>query len=202
MSVTFDQSQTRVNLMRAFAGESQARNRYLFAAGMANKQELHVIEAVFRYTADQEFAHAKLFYNNLEKSAGETIAIDGTYPVDIHSDLLQHLRAAQHNEYQEYEHDYAHFSKVADEEGFQEISHIFHQVAQVEQTHGDRFGLFADLMEQGKLFVADTKIQWVCLNCGAVIESAIAPKSCPVCRHSQGYFIRYELAPYNGCVRS
>lgn len=202
MSVTFDQSQTRVNLMRAFAGESQARNRYLFAAGMAQKQELHVIEAVFRHTADQEFAHAKLFYNNLEKSAGETVAIDGTYPVDIYGDLLQHLRAAQHNEYQESQHDYAHFAQTADEEGFQEIAHIFREVARIEQTHGDRFGLFADLLEQGKLFVADAKIQWVCLNCGAVVESTIAPVVCPVCRHSQGYFIRYELAPYNGCVRS
>ena len=138
MSVTFDQSQTRVNLMRAFAGESQARNRYTFAAGLAKRKNLEVLQGVFLFTAGQEEQHAKLFYHQMEKLSGTTVQIDGTYPVDIFPDILEHLRAAQHNEYQEYEHDYAQFAQVAKEEGFAEISHLFSGIAAIEQTHGDR----------------------------------------------------------------
>ena len=120
MSVSFDKSETRVNLMRAFAGESQARNRYTFAAGLARKKNLQVIQGVFVFTAGQEEQHAKVYYNLLEKLSGQTIGIDGTYPVDIFPDILQHLRAAQHNEYQEWDHDYRHFAEVAKSEGFED----------------------------------------------------------------------------------
>ena len=113
MPVAFDQSETRLNLMRAFAGESQARNRYTFAAGIAKKKNLQVIEGIFTFTANQEQAHAKVYYNLLEKCSGQNIKVDGTYPVDIFPDILQHLRAAQHNEYQEWDHDYAGFAKIA-----------------------------------------------------------------------------------------
>ena len=118
MPIDFAQSQTHQNLLRAFAGESQARNRYTFAAGLAKRKNLHVIEAVFTFTADQERAHAKVYYDLLESLSGKNIQIDGTYPVDIFPGVLEHLRAAQHNEYQEWEHDYAHFAKTASEEGF------------------------------------------------------------------------------------
>lgn len=196
MSVTFEQSQTRVNLMRAFAGESQARNRYTFAAGLAKRKNLEVLQGVFLFTAGQEEQHAKLFYHQMEKLSGTTVQIDGTYPVDIFPDILEHLRAAQHNEYQEYEHDYAQFAQVAKEEGFAEISHLFSGIAAIEQTHGDRFGRFADLMEAGKLFVSEVECKWMCLNCGHIVTSTMAPAVCPICKHPQGFFVRWEMAPY------
>ena len=196
MSVTFEQSQTRVNLMRAFAGESQARNRYTFAAGLAKRKNLEVLQGVFLFTAGQEEQHAKLFYHQMEKLSGTTVQIDGTYPVDIFPDILEHLRAAQHNEYQEYEHDYARFAQVAKEEGFAEISHLFSGIAAIEQTHGDRFGRFADLMEAGKLFVSEVECKWMCLNCGQIVTSTMAPAVCPICKHPQGFFVRWEMAPY------
>ena len=115
-------------------------------------------------------------------------------------DALQHLRAAQHNEYQEWEHDYAEFARVAEEEGFQRIGKTFSMISGVEQTHGDRFGLYADLLEQGKLFVADSQVAWMCLNCGYIFEGAAAPKVCPVCQHDQGFFVRLEMAPFGDAV--
>ena len=189
-------SETLQNLMRAFAGESQARNRYTFAAGLAKKKNLQVIQGVFTFTASQEEQHAKVYYNLLEKLSGQTIGIDGTYPVDIFPDILQHLRAAQHNEYQEWDHDYRHFAEVAKGEGFEEISHTFSSIADIEKTHGDRFGRFADLLEQGKLFVSDVECKWMCLNCGQIIDATMAPAMCPVCKHPQGFFVRWEMAPF------
>ena len=103
MAVNFKTSETKLNLMRAFAGESQARNRYTFAAQLAKEQKLHVVEAVFTFTADQEKEHAQVFYNHLKEMAGETIQIDGGYPVDISQSVLELLRFAQHNEYEEHE---------------------------------------------------------------------------------------------------
>ena len=196
MPVAFDQSETRLNLMRAFAGESQARNRYTFAAGLAKKKNLQVIEGIFTFTANQERAHAKVFYNLLQSVSGENLRIDGTYPVELYPELLQHLRSAQHNEYQEWDHDYKGFAKAAKEEGFEEISHTFSMISEIEKTHGDRFGRFADLLEQGKLFVSDVEVKWMCLNCGQIIDATMAPAVCPVCKHPQGYFIRWELAPF------
>ncbi len=161
MSIAFEQSETRLNLLRAFAGESQARNRYTFAAGLAKKKNLQVIEGIFTFTANQERAHAKVFYNLLQSVSGENLRIDGTYPVELYPELLQHLRSAQHNEYQEWDHDYKGFAKAAKEEGFEEISHTFSMISEIEKTHGDRFGRFADLLEQGKLFVSDVEVKWM-----------------------------------------
>ncbi len=196
MPTAFESSQTRLNLMRAFAGESQARNRYTFAAGLARKKNLYVLESVFVFTASQEEQHAKLFYNQLEQVTGQTIGVDGTYPVDIFPDMLQHLRAAQHNEYQEWDHDYAAFAKIAKEEGHDQVAHLFSGIADIEKTHGDRFGTFADLLEQDRLFVSDVKCQWMCLKCGHIVDATVAPAACPICRHPQGYFIRVEMAPF------
>ena len=196
MSIAFEQSETRLNLLRAFAGESQARNRYTFAAGLAKKKNLQVIEGIFTFTANQERAHAKVFYNLLQSVSGENLRIDGTYPVELYPELHQHLRSAQHNEYQEWDHDYKGFAKAAKEEGFEEISHTFSMISEIEKTHGDRFGRFADLLEQGKLFVSDVEVKWMCLNCGQIIDATMAPAVCPVCKHPQGYFIRWELAPF------
>ena len=192
----FAHSQTKENLMRAFAGESQARNRYTITASIAHKAGLAVIEGIFRFTADQEATHAKQFYRQLADLGGQTIRVDGTYPVDIFGDLKDYLRAAQHNEYQEWQHDYDHFAKTAMSEGFPLVGKLFENIAQVEKTHGDRFGKYADLLENGQLFCAEAEVQWTCLNCGYVTTAAAAPAVCPVCQHPQGYFVRVELAPW------
>ncbi len=195
-NVDFLKSRTRENLMRAFAGESQARNRYTFAAAQAKKNNLTVISKVFEFTAEQERAHAKVFYDFLSGSAGQNITVDGAYPVDIFPDTLSLLRAAQHNEYQEWEADYAAFARIAHEEGFDLIGHNFEMIAGIEKTHGDRFGLFGDLLEQDKLFSDHREVAWLCLNCGQIVHASMAPHACPVCRHGQDWFIRLELAPY------
>lgn len=193
----FKNSQTKDNLMRAFAGESQARNRYLFAASQAKKEKLHVIQAVFEYTADQERAHAKVYYDHLKKLAGSNISVDGSYPVDIYDNIVQLLRAAQHNEYEEHDDVYAKFGEIAEQEGFKAVAYSFKKIAEIEKTHGDRFGKFANYIEEGKLFLNDEKTEWLCLNCGHIHNSTEAPKSCPVCNHPQGFFIRLGMSPFN-----
>ena len=192
----FKDSETVKNLMRAFAGESQARNRYTFGAQMARKEKLPVIEAVFQFTAGQEKEHAEIFYNYMKELSGETIHIDGGYPVNISQNIVDLLRAARHNEYEEHDTVYKAFGDKAKEEGFEEIGRVFHQIGAIEKIHGDRFQLFADLLESGRLFAADVSTGWMCLNCGHVLTGSKAPGMCPVCSHEQGYFIRLELAPY------
>lgn len=198
MAVDFKNSETKDNLMRAFAGESQARNRYTFAASQAKKEKLHVIEAVFTYTANQEKEHAEIFYNHLKEMAGETIHVDGGYPVDITESIPELLRMAQHNEYEEHDPVYKSFGQKALEEGFNQIAQSFLLIAEIEKIHGDRFGKFAKWLEENKLFVSDVKTGWICLNCGYVYEGEKAPEKCPVCDHDKGYFIRLEIAPFGG----
>ena len=197
MEVEFCSSETKENLMRAFAGESQARNRYTFAASEAKKQKQHVVEAVFTFTANQEQEHAEVFYNLLNECAGETVTVDGTYPIDQSESLQTLLEMAQHNEYEEHDDVYKHFGDKAKEEGFTKVANMFHMIAKIEKTHGDRFGKLAKLIEEDKLYVSDVKTGWMCLNCGYIIESTGAPAKCPVCDHDQGYFIRLELAPFS-----
>ncbi len=196
MAASLQGTKTMENLMRAFAGESQARNRYTFAAACAKKKQLYVIEQVFQFTANQEKEHAEVFYNFLKEVAGSNINVDGNYPTDLYDDPIQLLKAAQHNEYQEFEHDYQHFADVAKEEGFNQISNTFRMIAAVEKTHGDRFGRYASALENGSLFKGGEGIRWMCLNCGYIHEGPIAPQQCPVCSHDQGYFIRLGEAPF------
>lgn len=197
MSANFNMSETKSNLMRAFAGESQARNRYTFAASQAKQSKLHVVEAAFTFTANQEKEHAEIFYNHLKDLAGESIHIDGAYPVDITTSIVQLLRYAQHNEYEEHDDVYQAFGDKAMEEGYPQVGNAFHSIAKIEKIHGDRFGKMADLLEQNKLFISDVECKWMCLNCGHVLSGTSAPQKCPVCDHDQGYFIRLELAPYS-----
>ena len=133
MNSDFKTSRTAINLMRAFAGESQARNRYTFAADQAKNSNLHVIEAVFRFTADQEKEHAEIFYNHLSSLAGETIQIDGGYPVDPKDTVIQLLRSAQHNEYEEWQDAYQSFGDVASEEGYMPVATSFYKIAEIEK---------------------------------------------------------------------
>ena len=174
----FKQSETMKNLMRAFAGESQARNRYTFAASQANSQGLYVIEQIFKFTADQEKEHAEVFYNHLSPNISEL------------------LDKAQHNEYEEHDDVYKHFAQQAQEEGFGQAAAKFRMIAEIEKLHGDRFGAFAQLLKDNQLFVSKVETKWMCLNCGHVQEGTEAPQKCPVCDHEQGWFVRMELAPF------
>lgn len=192
----FKDSETKRNLMRAFAGESQARNRYTFAAAQAKKEKQDVIQQIFLFTADQEKEHAEIFYNLLKEASGEEIHVDGSYPVDIYKTVIELLESAQHNELQESNDIYKNFGDTAKEEGFTQVADIFYKIADIEQTHGDRFGYYAQLLKEQKLYVSDCQVNWMCLNCGYIINSLNAPTICPVCKHEQGYFIRLSLAPY------
>lgn len=197
MAVDFRSSETKDNLMRAFAGESQARNRYTFGAAQAKEQKQEAISRVFLYTADQEKEHAEIFYKHLKELVGETIHVDGGYPVDLTENLAELLRMAQHNEYEEHDDVYKHFGDKAQEEGFEDVARSFHIIAEIEKTHGDRFGRFAEWLEENQLYISDIKTGWICLNCGYLCETTAAPEKCPVCEHDQGYFIRLELSPFN-----
>ena len=196
MSVDFANSETLKNLMRAFAGESQARNRYTFAAAQCRRQNLHVLEAVFQFTANQEKEHAEIFYQHMQPFAGGTVQIDGGYPVDLTEDTVTLLRRAHHGEYQEHQEVYPAFAEIARQEGFEKIAASFQLIAAIEKTHGDRFGALADLLEQGKLFSGQAEQGWLCLNCGHIHQGPAAPAVCPVCGHNQGFFLRLENAPF------
>lgn len=180
--------------------KARPRNRYTFAASVCRQQKLHVVEAVFRFTADQEKEHAEIFYNHMKELAGQTVAIDGTYPVDLTNDVKELLRKAQHNEYEEHDPVYKTFGDVAMQEGFSCCGGFLPQDRRDRAGHGNRFGRLADLLEQGKLFVSDVQCAWMCLNCGYIFEGTAAPKVCPVCQHDQGFFVRLEMAPFGDAV--
>ena len=193
MNMDFKNSQRKDNLMRAFAGESQARNRYQFAANQAKSVHQYVLAELFEFTAKQEEAHAKVFYDHLMELSGETISIDGTYPVDISDDLVCLLNAANHNETEEAEDVYPEFARIAQEEGYKKIALDFENIAKIEETHANRFEKYALLMENQELYKCDdANQQRMCLHCGHIHTGVMAPKMCPVCGYEQGHFIRLE----------
>ena len=196
MAVNFSESKTKENLMRAFAGESQARNRYTIAAEKARHAKMYTIANIFEYTADQERAHAERYYELLKDLSGETIFIDGGYPVDQQESLAELLRAAEHNEKEEYEDVYQAFGDKAKEEGFLEAASVFYQIAKVEHVHQLRFAKVAEMLENSTYFTRENGGRWICTNCGYIHEGTQAPRSCPTCHHDQGYFLPYEMAPY------
>ena len=190
------QSTTKENLLRAFAGESQARNRYDFAAQACKEKKLYVLEALFKYTAGQEKEHAEIFYNHLVKGGCENVTITANYPIDLPDQPLQLLELARRHELDEFGDIYPAFAEKAQEEGFAEAARHFRQIADIEKVHAQRFERFAKLMAEDKLFVSSVETGWMCLNCGHVVTGKQAPAKCPVCSHDQGYFIRLELSPY------
>lgn len=192
----FKGSRTRQNLLRAFAGESQAIMRYSFAASKAKTLKLNVIERAFTFTAQQEREHAEIFFNFLNGEPREDLEFTAAYPIENANDALTLLRTAQHNEYQEYSVEYATFAEIAKQEGFGPIATSFDWIAKIEQTHGNRFERFANLLEQDMLFKAEGEIEWMCLNCGHIHRGNAAPEKCPVCSHDKGYFLRADLAPF------
>ena len=198
MASCLKESKTKENLMKAFAGESQARNRYTFAAECAREQGLYSIADVFEFTANQERAHAERYYDLLKELSGETIEICGGFPVDQSKDVVKLLKMARHNEFEEYEDVYQNFGDIAKEEGFMEVASTFYQIAEVEKTHGERFERVAEMLEAGTYFESANEISWMCTNCGYIHTGNRAPSICPVCRHERGYFIPLVMAPYQG----
>lgn len=196
MTMTFENSRTKENLMKAFAGESQARNRYMFAAEQANTSNLYVLAEIFRYTADQEQAHAKVFYDHLAGLAGQNIAVEGTYPVDVADNVLDLLHMAQHNELEEFENVYPHFASVAEEEGFLPVAASFRMIAEIEHNHARRFQHVAKLLKEGRLFAGTGEAVWMCQNCGHLYKGSKVPDVCPVCQHNRGFFIPVDMAPW------
>ena len=182
--------------MRAFAGESMARNRYTFSAAAAKKDGYPVLELLFHYTAGQEKEHAEIFYEYLRGCGCSSVDITSEYPVGEKEDTKSLLEYAVHNEEEEHGLIYPEFAKIAHEEGFQEIAGKFGLIAKIEQTHAERFALFLEYLQKDQLYISEQETGWVCLNCGFMTTSTVAPKECPVCGHPQGWFCRLELAPY------
>ena len=190
-------TQTLTNLMRAFVGESLARNRYTFAAETAEQQKLQVISAVFRFTADQEKEHAEVFYDHLKTNgAGET-QIQAAFPVDENTaDIAVLLESAAAHEQKESAEIYPAFARTARDEGFAQIAQDFENIASIERTHGQRFAKMAQLYKSGTLFSSAESTQWICLNCGYILEGTQVPQNCPVCHGEQGYYIRLDMADW------
>ena len=197
MAVDFKKSKTKENLMKAFAGESQARNRYTYAAQKAHEQNLHVLEEVFRFTAEQERAHGKVFYEFLTELSGDNIQIEGTYPIDISDSLEELLGMAEHNENEEHDKVYKEFEQIAKEEEFDDIARAFFMIGRVEKVHAERFAQFKKWMQDNQLFISDVSTTWMCLNCGNIIDTKMAPEKCPICGENKGFFVRVQMAPYS-----
>lgn len=195
--IDFSQSNTRSNLMRAFAGECQSRQRYYQSALIAQKQNFIGIERLFRFTAEQEERHAMVFYHLLKDVAGQEVEIAAGYPADVFSDLQQLLDAAVRDEDKEHSVIYPDFARIADDEGFSDAAGKFRAVSDIENSHRERFSYYAELMRSGMLFRSDsTQEVWICLNCGHIHVGSEPPVHCPVCNVPQGYFIREKEAAF------
>lgn len=176
---------TEQNLLKAFAGESQARNRYTFFASVAKKEGYEQIAGVFMETAEQEKEHAKRFFKYLE---GGPLNITASYPAGIIGTTTENLLAAAEGEHEEWDVLYAEFGDVAEKEGFPEIANTFRQIAKVEAEHEKRYLKLLSRITDGNFFVRDNEIWWQCRNCGYVIKAKEAPLKCPACAHPQSYF--------------
>lgn len=189
-------SETRKNLMRAFAGESQAKNRYAFAKQSALEQNLYAISEIFKMTASQEEQHAKIFYDLLKESNGNKVEITADFPVDAYDEMQKLLDTSAENENAEFDTIYPEFARIAQDEGFSKAASKFSMIAEIEKIHKERFEYYAKLMREEKLFKSDQTERWMCLNCGHIHEASEAPLMCPVCSARQGYFIRVAEAPF------
>ncbi len=184
-------TETEKNLLKAFAGESQARNRYTYFAGVAKKEGYEQIFNLFIETANNEKEHAKIFFKYLE---GGDLEITAAYPAGIIKDTKTNLTAAADGENLEWTTLYADFGKVAGEEGFPEIARSFGEIAKVEKFHEARYRKLVANIEKGEVFKKPVPVKWHCSNCGYVFEGTEPPKECPACKHPQAY---YELLAEN-----
>lgn len=178
-------TRTEQNLLKSFAGESQARSRYTFFASTARKEGFEQIAAIFMETAEQEKEHAKRFFKFLE---GGMVEITASYPAGIIGTTAENLAAAAAGENEEWVELYPHFADIADEEGFPAIAVAFRMIAKVEAEHETRYRKLLANVEAGKVFEKDEEIEWQCRNCGYVHKGKKAPNTCPACAHPQAYF--------------
>ena len=178
-------SKTEQNLLKAFAGESQARMRYNYFASQAKKEGLEQIAALFEETALNEKEHAKRFFKFLE---GGPVEITATYPAGIIGSTLENLKASADGENEEWTELYPEFARIAEEEGFKEVAIAFKMIATVEKAHENRYRTLYNNLEAGKVFIKNGKVTWKCRNCGYVHEGEKAPEMCPACLHPQAYF--------------
>lgn len=184
-------TKTLEHLMKAFAGESQARNRYTMYAAAAGEENLKQIEALFLETADNEAEHAKRFMNlmleGLQGEAPTLVTIEGTFPV-AKANTLENLKAAAAGEGEEWTEVYPTFAEVAASEGFPEVAAAFRMIARAEEAHEKRYRKLVQNLENGAVFKKNDRVFWKCRNCGYIHEGPVAPKTCPACQYSQGYF--------------
>jgi len=184
-------SATEKNLLKSFAGESQARNRYTFFASGAKKEGFEQISAIFLETADNEKEHAKIFFKFLE---GRDVEITATYPAGKIGTTAENLLAAAEGEKMEWGRIYPEFQKIAAKEGFPEVAKAFKEIAEVEEQHEKRYRKLLENVKSGKVFRKDKVVRWKCRNCGYIHEGREAPDVCPACSHPQAF---YELLEEN-----
>jgi rubrerythrin len=178
-------TKTEQNLLKAFAGESQARNRYTYFASAARKEGLEQIANIFMETAENEKEHAKVFFKYLE---GGDVEITATYPAGIIKDTKSNLEEAAAGENMEWTTLYADFAKIAKDEGFSEVARSFEQIAKVEKFHESRYRRLVNNIVNSEVFKKKASVKWHCINCGYVYEGAEAPKECPACKHPQAFY--------------
>jgi rubrerythrin len=191
MSKSVKGTQTEKNLLKAFAGESQARNRYTFFASVARKEGYEQIANIFVETAGNEKEHAEIFFRYLE---GGDLEIQAAYPAGIIGDTKANLKAAADGEKMEWSEIYAEFERTARKEGFPDVATSFKEIAEVEEFHERRYRKLAANVAAGEVFKKKTVVKWHCTNCGYIHEGTEAPKECPACKHAQAY---YELLAEN-----
>ncbi|HTZ38665.1 MAG TPA: rubrerythrin family protein [Syntrophales bacterium] len=185
MAKSIKGTQTEKNLLAAFAGEAQARNRYTYFAGTARKEGYEQIAAIFLETAENEKEHAKVFFQYLEGGEVEIIA---AYPAGVIGDTAANLEAAAGGERHEWSTLYAEFERIAREEGFADIAISFREIAEVEQFHEERYRKLLANVASGKVFRKESPVKWHCRNCGYVHEGAEAPETCPACKHPRAHY--------------
>lgn len=183
-------TKTEQNLLKAFAGESQARMRYNYFAEKAREEGLEQIAALFEETAINEKAHARRFFDFLE---GGGVEITAMYPAGMVGNTLQNLKAAADGENEEWTELYPEFASIAAEEGFPAVASAFKLIAKVEKEHEERYRTLYNNLEEGKVFKRNDKILWKCRNCGYIHEGENAPKTCPICLFPQSYFEIKEI---------
>ena len=184
-------SRTLENLMRAWAGETQAAARYRMSAEKLRQQKLFSVARLFEFTAEQEQKHAEVFFSLMQGCGGKT-QIDADYPSALPDDPVQLLQAAFESEQNEAHSIYPSFADTARDEGFDSIAQVFENIAAIEHSHGARFSYYSELARGYKLYSEAESTLWVCLNCGFVFEGDTAPEQCPVCSQPQGYYVRAD----------
>jgi rubrerythrin len=184
MAKSLKGTKTEQNLLKSFAGESQARNRYEFFASVAKKEGFEQIAAIFMETSLQEKEHAKRFFKFLE---GGTTEITAAYPAGVIGTTKENLKAAAEGEHEEWTDLYPHFSEVAKEEGFQEIATAYKMIAKVEAEHERRYLKLLQNVSEDMVFMKKGKVWWKCINCGYVYESEKALENCPACLHPRAF---------------